>query len=79
MSMNVTQKLIQSHLLHGDIKLSEEIRIRISQTLSQYTTGTLVMLELEALGLDRSVVIDDPAHTVVDARALYCIFYCMSA
>jgi hypothetical protein len=79
MSMNVTQKLIQSHLLHGDIKPSEEIRIRISQTLSQYTTGTLVMLELEALGLDRSVVIDDPAHTVVDARALYCIFYCMSA
>jgi hypothetical protein len=78
MSMNVTQKLIQSRLLHGDIKLSEEIRIRISQTLSQYTTGTLVMLELEALGLDRSVVIDDPAHTAVDARA-HVIFYCMSA
>ncbi len=53
MSMNVTQKLIKSHLLHGDMKLGEEIGIRIDQTLTQDATGTLVMLELEAMGLDR--------------------------
>jgi aconitate hydratase len=53
MSMNVTQKLIQSHLLHGDMKPNEEIGIRIDQTLTQDATGTLVMLELEAMGLDR--------------------------
>ena len=53
MIMNVTQKLIQSHLVHGDIRPNEEIGIRIDQTLTQDATGTLVMLELEAMGLDR--------------------------
>ena len=53
MSMNVTQKLIQSHLIHGDMTPGEEIGIRIDQTLTQDATGTLVMLELEAMGLDR--------------------------
>ena len=49
MSMNVTQKLIQSHLVYGDMKPGEEIGIRIDQTLTQDATGTLVMLELEAI------------------------------
>jgi len=31
----------------------EEIQLRIDQTLTQDATGTMVMLELEALGLDR--------------------------
>ncbi len=53
MSLNVAQKLIQSHLVHGDMKPGEEIGIRIDQTLTQDATGTLVMLELEAMGLDR--------------------------
>jgi aconitate hydratase len=35
------------------MKPGEEIRIRIDQTLTQDATGTLVMLELEAMGLDR--------------------------
>ena len=53
MSMNVTQKLTKSHLMHGDMKPGEEIGMRIDQTLTQDATGTLVMLELEAMGLDR--------------------------
>jgi aconitate hydratase len=53
MILNVTQKLIQSHLVHGDMRPNEEIGIRIDQTLTQDATGTLVMLELEAMGLDR--------------------------
>lgn len=53
MSLNVAQKLIQSHLVHGDMKPGMEIGIRIDQTLTQDATGTLVMLELEAMGLDR--------------------------
>jgi aconitate hydratase len=52
--MNVAQKLIQSHLVHGDMKPGEEIGISIDQTLTQDATGTLVMLELEAMGLDRA-------------------------
>lgn len=39
--------------MHGDMKPNEEIGIRIDQTLTQDATGTLVMLELEAMGLDR--------------------------
>src|SRR6266481_540520 len=51
--MNLTQKLIQSHLVEGKLQPGEEIGLRIDQTLTQDATGTLVMLELEAMGLDR--------------------------
>lgn len=53
MTMNVAQKLIQSHLVEGSMKPGEEIALKIDQTLCQDATGTLVMLELEAMGLDR--------------------------
>jgi len=49
---NVAQKLIASHLLSGEMTPGTEIGLRIDQTLTQDATGTLVMLELEALGLD---------------------------
>jgi len=53
MALNVAQKLIKSHLLEGDMTPGEMIGIRIDQTLTQDATGTLVMLELEAMGLKR--------------------------
>jgi aconitate hydratase len=52
--LNVTRKLIESHLVSGEMTPGEEIAIRIDQTLTQDATGTLVMQELEALGLDRA-------------------------
>ncbi len=52
--MNVTEKIIQSHLISGQIKSGEEIALKIDQTLCQDATGTLVMLELEEMGLDRA-------------------------
>ena len=51
MRLNVAQKLIESHLIEGRMAPGEEIGIRIDQTLTQDATGTLVMLELEAMGL----------------------------
>ena len=54
MSSNVTRKLIDSHLVSGEMTPGEEIAIHIDQTLTQDATGTLVMQELEALGLDRA-------------------------
>ncbi len=54
MPSNVTQKLIESHLVSGDMSPGEEIAIHIDQTLTQDATGTLVMQELEALDLDRA-------------------------
>ncbi|OZM75857.1 aconitate hydratase [Pseudonocardia sp. MH-G8] len=50
----VTRKLIDDHLLHGEAVAGEEIALRIDQTLTQDATGTLVMQELEAIGLDRA-------------------------
>src|SRR5690606_489400 len=50
---SVTQKLIQSHLVDGEMNADSEIGLRIDQTLTQDATGTLVMLELEAMELDR--------------------------
>lgn len=54
MGQNVAQKLIAAHLTSGEMTAGQEIALRIDQTLTQDATGTLVMLELEALGLDRA-------------------------
>ncbi|TDI83830.1 MAG: aconitate hydratase [Chloroflexi bacterium] len=51
---NVAQKLIESHLLAGRMKAGEEIALRMDQTLMQDATGTMVMLELEAMNLTRA-------------------------
>lgn len=53
MAKNVTQKLIESHLIEGRMRPGEEIGLKIDQTLTQDATGTLVMLEFEALGIPR--------------------------
>ena len=50
--LNVTEKLIKSHLVSGEMTPGEEIGIKIDQTLTQDATGTMVMLELEAMELD---------------------------
>ena len=50
---NVATKLIEKHLVEGAPSPGNEIALHIDQTLTQDATGTLVMLELEAMGLDR--------------------------
>jgi len=54
MAYNVAQKLISTHLAEGEMIPGQEIALRIDQTLTQDATGTMVMLELEALGLERA-------------------------
>jgi aconitate hydratase len=49
----VAQQLIASHLVSGQMTPGAEIGLSVDQTLTQDATGTTVMLELEALGLDR--------------------------
>ena len=51
--MNLTQKLIASHLVHGDMVPGSEIAISIDQTLTQDSTGTMAYLQFEALGIGR--------------------------
>ncbi|MGY0693493.1 aconitate hydratase [Virgibacillus sp. FSP13] len=54
MPLNITQKLIKDHLVSGEMTPGAEIGLKIDQTLTQDATGTLVMLELEAMELDRA-------------------------
>ncbi|MGO3504123.1 MAG: aconitate hydratase [Brachybacterium tyrofermentans] len=53
MARNVAQKLLASHLVDGELTPGAEVGLRVDQTLTQDATGTMVMLELEAMGLDR--------------------------
>lgn len=50
---NVAQKLIERHLLSGKAVPGEEISLKVDQTLTQDATGTMVMLELDAMGVKR--------------------------
>ena len=53
MGQGVARTIIDEHLVEGEAVPGEPIGLRIDQTLTQDATGTLVMLELEAMGLDR--------------------------
>jgi len=48
---NVTGQLISDHLVSGRPVAGEEVGLRIDQTLAQDATGTLVMLEFDAMGI----------------------------
>src|SRR4051812_14281602 len=48
---SVARELVEEHLLDGELEPGREIALRIDQTLTQDATGTMVMLEFEALGL----------------------------
>ncbi len=52
MSRNLTQKILDAHRVEGKCLPGEEIGIRIDQILLQDATGTVAMLEFEAMGLD---------------------------
>ena len=53
MKKNLTRKILESHLVDGSLIPGEEISIKIDHTLLQDATGTMAMLEFEALGLAR--------------------------
>jgi aconitate hydratase len=51
--MNLTQKILQAHLVEGELVPGTEIAIRIDQTLTQDATGTMSYLQFEAMGVPR--------------------------
>jgi aconitate hydratase len=53
MAFNLTRMLINSRLVAGNPKPGNEIALRIDQALLQDALGTLVMLELDAMGVER--------------------------
>jgi hypothetical protein len=54
MGRGVARKLIDAHLVEGEMAPGGVIGLSVDQTLTQDATGTPVMQELEALGLDRT-------------------------
>jgi len=53
MALTLTEKILGSHLVSGELKSGTEIAIRIDQTLTQDSTGTMAYLQLEAIDIPR--------------------------
>ena len=53
MGLTLAEKIIQTHLVEGTLRAGTEIAIRIDQTLTQDSTGTMAYLQFEAIGLPR--------------------------
>ncbi len=53
MGLNLAQKIIKDHLVSGQMTPGKEISIRIDQTLTQDSTGTMAYLQFEAIGIPR--------------------------
>ena len=54
MGKTLAYKILENHLVDGEMKKGEPIKIRIDQTLTQDSTGTMVYLQLEAMDVDKS-------------------------
>ncbi|KAF0227614.1 MAG: aconitate hydratase 1 [Erysipelotrichaceae bacterium] len=53
MGKTLTAKILESHLLQGTFEVGSEIAVKINQTLTQDSTGTMCYLQLLALDPDR--------------------------
>ena len=53
MGKNMVQKIMEAHLVSGTLNPGSEVGIAIDQTLIQDPTGTMALLQFEALGIPR--------------------------
>ncbi len=53
MGQTIAQKIIAAHLVSGEMRVGEEIGLKIDQTLTQDATGTMAYLQFEAMGIPR--------------------------
>ena len=53
MGLTIAQKIIQAHLLSGEMTPGADIGLKIDQTLTQDATGTMAYLAFEAMGVPR--------------------------
>lgn len=49
MKGTIVYKILKDHLLEGNLEVGKEIAIKLNQTLTQDSTGTMVYLQLEAM------------------------------
>ena len=72
MGKTIVQKIIEKHLLSGEMKAGCEVGLRIDQTLTQDATGTMAYLEFETMGIPR--VKTELSVAYVDHNTLQCGF-----
>ena len=53
MGLSLTYKILSKNLLKGELKPGEEICVRVHQTLTQDSTGTMAYLQLNAMNIDK--------------------------
>ncbi len=53
MGYNLTYKILKKHLVEGELKEGNFVSIKIDQTLTQDSTGTMAYLQLEAMNIDK--------------------------
>lgn len=70
MGKTIAQKILQAHLLSGDMTPGGEIALKIDQTLTQDATGTMAYLEFETMGIPR--VKTELSIAYVDHNTLQC-------
>ena len=51
MKKNLVTKILEKHILSGSLNKDDEISIKVNQTLTQDSTGTMVYLQLEAMNI----------------------------
>ena len=53
MGMSLTYKILKANLLKGKLEPGEEICVKVQQTLTQDSTGTMAYLQLNAMNIDK--------------------------
>ncbi len=53
MGENLVYKILKKHLVDGELKAGNTISIKIDNTLTQDSTGTMAYLQLEAMGIKK--------------------------
>ena len=53
MGKNMVQKIMEAHLVSGMLNPGSEVGITVDQTLIQDATGTMALLQFEAMGIPR--------------------------
>lgn len=53
MGRNLAEKILSNHIIEGELRKGSSIGIKIDQTLTQDSTGTMAYLQLEAMGIDK--------------------------
>ena len=72
MGKTIAEKIIEKHLVSGDMTRGSEVALRIDQTLTQDATGTMAYLEFETMGIPR--VKTELSVAYVDHNTLQCGF-----